>query len=94
MLKISGTERVSDQFHQSGMAQNCPPDASAHISAHNAVKLIDKERSNLHSAIRARHRRQLDDNYQKAQQRAGKKGRQLPPQKEYYNHWGYQYYSK
>jgi hypothetical protein len=93
---------VANEFHDSGAAKLCPPDNSAHISAHNSVSTRlddpknDSMRSNmkLHLAARAAYQRRLDENYQKACRRAEKKGRKLPPKDEYYNHWGYNYYSE
>lgn len=41
-----------------------------------------------------RHTDKLERNYEKAQKRAEKKGRELPPRDQYYDHWGYSYYSK
>lgn len=67
------------------------------MSAHNAVKTNDflsatkKSVYDHHAEV---HRRRLEDNYQKACKRAEKKGRKLPPRDQYYEHWGYSYYSK
>lgn len=71
------------------------PDASVHISAHNAVKNVDTggQRKTTKQA-RARHEQRLEQNYQKAVKRAEKTGRALPPRAQYYDHWGYSYYSK
>ncbi|PSR84241.1 hypothetical protein BD289DRAFT_368883 [Coniella lustricola] len=94
-LHVSTQDRVSQDFYKSGRAQFCPPDKSAHLSAHNAVrvpssgnKLVDQ----LRRHGRERQRRQLELDYAKAQKRAEKNGRTLPPRDEYYNHWGYSYY--
>lgn len=36
--------------------------------------------------------RRIDDQYSKAQKRARKNGREIPPKEEYYhNYWGYPY---
>ncbi|KAK5994820.1 hypothetical protein PT974_03204 [Cladobotryum mycophilum] len=71
-----------------------PPDNSAHISSHNAVKTVETyERQRVMNILRGRQHAQLEKNYQKAAKRAEKKGRKLPPREEYYNHWGYSYYS-
>ncbi|OAA43412.1 alpha-ketoglutarate-dependent sulfonate dioxygenase [Beauveria brongniartii RCEF 3172] len=84
--------KVSEDFHTSGAAKLCPPDNSAHISAHNAVCFAEIA-SATEQARRARHSQQVEDEYQKARKRAGKRGRELPPKDEYYNHWGYPYYA-
>ncbi|RYP71610.1 hypothetical protein DL769_004650 [Monosporascus sp. CRB-8-3] len=89
---VSKNQRVSDSFHDTGRANLCPPDASAHISAHNAIRLDDV--SSLQARIRQRRllrtQQHLEENYRKAQKRAQKKGRKLPPFEEYrHNHWGY-----
>ena len=90
----SRDQKIADEFHSSGAAKLCPPDNSAHISAHNAVRSIETvERQRVSSYLRARHQEKLDRNYERAQKRAQKKGRELPPKDEYYNHWGYSYYS-
>ncbi|GJN75779.1 hypothetical protein PLICBS_009885 [Purpureocillium lilacinum] len=89
----SRDQKIADEFHSSGAAKLCPPDNSAHISAHNAVRSIETvERQRVSSYLRARHQEKLDRNYERAQKRAQKKGRELPPKDEYYNHWGYSYY--
>lgn len=93
ILGVSTQDKVAHDFHNSGRAEMCPPDKSAHISAHNAVRTQTnavKDKVWRHS--RERQRRQLELDYQKACKRAQKKGRTLPPRDEYYNHWGYQYY--
>lgn len=85
--------KVSESFHTSGAAKLCPPDNSAHVSAHNAVRFASIA-SATEQARRARHAQKVDEEYQKAQKRAAKRGRALPPRDEYYNHWGYSYYGK
>ncbi|RYP55715.1 hypothetical protein DL771_012456 [Monosporascus sp. 5C6A] len=85
---------VSDFFHDSGRANLCPPDASAHISAHNAARLDDV--SGLQARIRQqrllRMEQHLEENYRKALKRSQKKGRELPPFEVHrHNHWGYSY---
>jgi hypothetical protein len=45
-------------------------------------------------AAQIRHEKKLEENYKKAVKRAAKKGRVLPPREQYYNHWGYSYYSE
>lgn len=89
----SKDHKVAEQFYTSGAANLCPPDNSAHISAHNAVRFDDAQ-SSTERARRARHEQKVEENYQKAKKRAEKSGRQLPPRDEYYSHWGYSYYSE
>ena len=82
------------------MANLCPPDNSAHISSHNAVRTIDEglvasnHVEKVQNRLRQIQNKRLEENYQKACKRAEKKGRKLPPKDDYYNHWGYSYYSK
>jgi len=87
---------VSEAFHRTGAARLCPPDNSAHISAHNAVKThipADQvARRTVAEHLQALHKQRLDENYAKACRRAEKKGRKLPPREQYYDHWGYSYY--
>lgn len=87
------TTVVINEFHDSGKASLCPPDASAHISAHNAVKYHDEDsrRSAAYKAIHDAQLARMEENYKKAQKRAEKKGRKLPPRDEYYYYWGYPY---
>ncbi|OAA65590.1 alpha-ketoglutarate-dependent sulfonate dioxygenase [Niveomyces insectorum RCEF 264] len=93
LLGISKQDRVSEGFHDSGRALCCPPERSAHISAHNAVQFVGTDvRSSITHKVRMAQLRRLEANYQKAVKRAQKRGRTLPPRKEYYDHWGYQYY--
>ncbi|RYP46477.1 hypothetical protein DL768_007310 [Monosporascus sp. mg162] len=94
LFGVSKNQEVSDSFHDTGPANLCPPDASAHISAHNAVRLDDV--SPLQAMIRRRRllrmEQHLEENCRKAQKHAKKKGRELPPLEEYrHNHWGYPY---
>ena len=77
---------MAEAFYASGAAKLCPPDNSAHISAHNAVKTAVS--AHAHQIFSAR----LDAQYEKACKRAEKKGRKLPPREQYYDHWGYSYY--
>ncbi|KAI1871097.1 hypothetical protein JX265_006137 [Neoarthrinium moseri] len=93
LFGVSKGDKISNEFYDSGRANQCPPDASAHISAHNAVKYVDAD-SKRNVALLAMHTAQvarLDENYKKAQKRAEKKGRKLPPRDEYYYYWGYPY---
>lgn len=85
--------KVGEKFHSSGAAKLCPPDNSAHISAHNAVRFAGAE-SVIERARRQRHEQKLEENYQKARKRAAKNGRELPPRDEYYTYWGSSYYSE
>ncbi|KAK0657793.1 hypothetical protein B0T16DRAFT_402554 [Cercophora newfieldiana] len=95
ILGISNQEKVSESFHASGAAKLCPPSNSAHISSHNSVKahhdpmaptslsrMVQRQMAELQ-------RKRLDAAYAKAQKRAAKKGRTIPPRKDYYDHWGY-----
>ncbi|KAF7543120.1 hypothetical protein G7Z17_g10998 [Cylindrodendrum hubeiense] len=95
VLGISSNEKIDEKFHTSGVANLCPPDNSAHISSHNAVKL-DLSGETKADAVRRyaqdAHQRRLEESYQKACKRAEKKGRKLPPREQYYDHWGYSYY--
>ncbi|KAL8408363.1 hypothetical protein RB594_006972 [Gaeumannomyces avenae] len=94
LLGISKNDQISEKFHTSGRAKLCPPDNSAHISAHNAVRTVaaDERGRRLLEHARARHDRMLETSYAKAKKRAEQKGRKLPPQQEYYAHWGYAYF--
>lgn len=93
ILGVSNQDRAAQNFHDSGRAKMCPPDKSAHISAHNAVRpQSTTTQDRVANYARERQRLQLELNYQKACKRAQKKGRNLPPRDEYYDHWGYQYY--
>lgn len=85
---------VSERFHSSGRAGECPPDQSAHISSHNAVRFIHDE--SLLSRVTERRRdaqlRRLEEGYKKAQKRAEKKGRTIPPRDQYYTYWGHPHF--
>ncbi|KAL8382204.1 hypothetical protein RB595_006132 [Gaeumannomyces hyphopodioides] len=95
MLGMSKNDQISEKFHTSGRAKLCPPDNSAHISAHNAVRTVatDDRSGRLLAHARARHDRMLETSYAKAVKRAEQKGRKLPPREEYYAHWGCAYFS-
>ncbi|KAF2969983.1 hypothetical protein GQX73_g3622 [Xylaria multiplex] len=83
-----------DKFYQSGRAALCPPDNSAHISAHNSVRVIENDsiRSKVHRQMHLLHQKRLEENYEKARKRAKKKGRDLPPRDDYYYYyWGAPY---
>lgn len=95
VLGVSDHDKAAENFHASGQAQLCPPDKSAHISSHNAVRAppdVSSARERLTAHARDRKYRQLELNYEKARRRAEKKGRKLPPRDEYYDHWGYSYF--
>ncbi|KAH7139670.1 hypothetical protein B0J13DRAFT_527345 [Dactylonectria estremocensis] len=92
---ISSNDKIDEKFHSSGFASFCPPDNSAHISSHNAVKLGTNDesvRQRVRAHIQAAQQHRLEENYAKACKRAEKKGRKLPPREQYYEHWGYTYY--
>jgi hypothetical protein len=100
MRLMANSCTVTDKFYESGKADMCPPDNSAHISSHNAVRVNDdpllatNQIERVQIRMRAVHNRRLEENYQKACKRAEKKGRKLPPKDQYYDHWGYSYMSK
>jgi hypothetical protein len=77
----------------------CPPDNSAHISSHNAVRTSNEglvaasHVEKVQNRLREVQNKRLEENYQKACRRAEKKGRKLPPKDQYYDHWGYSYWS-
>lgn len=95
--KLFGTskhEKVLNTFYDSGSAKLCPPDNSAHISSHNAVKINNSDaiRQRVYLSLRARHDLALDDAYKKACKRAAAKGRPVPVRDQYlYGGWGYPY---
>lgn len=85
-----------DTFYESGMARFCPPDKSAHISAHCAVRSLDSATVfNVTERRRKKHKNDLEAAYQKACARAKAKGRPIPPRsgaQDYYaGAWGYPY---
>lgn len=93
-LKLSSSEKATDEFYKSGRAKLCPPNNSAHISSHNAVRFRESEAGKrVTAAIRSRQQEKLEREYEKAVKRAEKKGRTLPPRDDYYSHWGYAYFS-
>ena len=95
MFNLSTAEKLADNFYSSEAANMCPPDNSAHISSHNAVRVMDSSANKqVGAAMRARQEQKLEKEYQKACKRAAKKGRCLPPREDYYSHWGYAYFSK
>lgn len=89
MLGVSTNDKLSDTFHASGEAETHSSSKSAHISFHNAVQTIEtSDRKKVTARVRARQRQWLDQEYKKAAKRAEKKGRTLPPKKDYFNQWG------
>ncbi len=94
-LKLSAADKAAEEFYKSGRAKLCPPNNSAHISSHNAVRFRETEAGKqVTAAIRSRQQEKLEREYEKAVKRAEKKGRTLPPREDYYSHWGYAYFSK
>ncbi|KAI0160700.1 hypothetical protein GGR57DRAFT_390743 [Xylariaceae sp. FL1272] len=90
-------DKVTEGFHNSGRAALCPPDNSAHISAHNSVQVenVSDKRKAVHDRLHKAHQQRLEHNYERARKRAKRKGRELPPRDEYYGYyWGtpYLYY--
>lgn len=98
-LGISTHERLAESFHTSGAAALHPPSNSAHISAHNSVKgTIDPSTpagpsrlAQFERRIVAMQQKRINAAYDKAQRRATKRGRTIPPREQYYDHWGYPY---
>ncbi|KAH7034662.1 uncharacterized protein B0I36DRAFT_82922 [Microdochium trichocladiopsis] len=73
LFGASRSEKVADSFYDSGQAKLCPPDNSAHISAHNSVVITDVDGVKNMAEERARKKgRRLDKN-----------------DSEVHNHWGY-----
>ncbi|EHK44500.1 hypothetical protein TRIATDRAFT_162830, partial [Trichoderma atroviride IMI 206040] len=92
VLGISNNDKLSDTFHASGGAETHTSGTSAHISFHNAVKTRETEdRKKVTARVRARQRQWLEQEYKKAEKRAEKKGRTLPPKKDYFSLWGTNY---
>ncbi|RSL98792.1 hypothetical protein CDV31_012423, partial [Fusarium ambrosium] len=71
VLGLSKNEKVAENFHQSGAASLCPPDNSAHISSHNAVRapgdilLATSHAERVKNHLQQLHQRRLEENYQK-----------------------------
>jgi len=77
--------KAQDQVHST----NQDPGKSIHISAHNAVRPTDDSKT---YEVLARHKAEaLEKHYQKACERARKKGRPQPKRDDYYysDAWGY-----
>ncbi|KAG9228913.1 hypothetical protein BJ875DRAFT_547388 [Amylocarpus encephaloides] len=89
----STSEKLANNFHASDAAKFCPPDNSAHISVHNAVKIEDDTvKSAVYERLRTKRQKDLDIAYEKAKTRAQAKGREIPPKDQYYyGAWGYPY---
>jgi hypothetical protein len=82
---VSKHEKVLNNFYDSGAAKMCPPDNSAHISAHNAVRVTDTAtRSLVNQRLRKRKELEMEAAYKKACKRAQAKGRPPPPRQDYY----------
>ncbi|MCJ1389925.1 hypothetical protein MMC18_002782 [Xylographa bjoerkii] len=67
-------------------AKGCDADKMPHISAHNAIRPIIDEEDRTRVSVREA---ELERNYQKACQRARKKGREPPTRDMSYSYWGY-----
>jgi hypothetical protein len=84
--KIFGTskhEKALNKFYDSGAAKQCPPDSSAHISAHNVVKISESEtRAAVIEALRKKRLIELENAYGKACERKAK-GRPIPSRNSY-----------
>lgn len=96
LFKITSKhDKISDEFYKSGAAQFCPPDNSAHISAHNAVPIVsDTTNKNVADRQAAARKKQLDEAYAKACKRAIKRGRPVPVKEHFVaNHYGMAYVS-
>jgi hypothetical protein len=96
--KFFGTskhEKALNNFYDSGAAKLCPPDNSAHISSHNAVKISETAaRAQIYDMMRNRRKMEMDAAYEKACKRAAAKGRPVPQREVYYGGmgaWGYPY---
>ncbi|KAL1894078.1 hypothetical protein Cpir12675_003862 [Ceratocystis pirilliformis] len=87
MFGMSKQNQLIERFWSTNGPNDCPQNKAPHISSHSAVRVTTK-RSNLHKVYQDR----LDRQYAKARRRAAKNNRKLPPQDEYYNHWGTSYY--
>ncbi|UKZ86598.1 uncharacterized protein TrAFT101_002424 [Trichoderma asperellum] len=89
MLGVSTNDKLSDTFHASGEVETHSSSKSAHVSFHNAVQTIETaDRKKVTARVRVRQRQWLDQEYKKAAKRAEKKGRTLPPKKDYLSQWG------
>ncbi|CAG9955311.1 unnamed protein product [Clonostachys rosea f. rosea IK726] len=87
-----GKNKVQKAIHDFQNAQPPPPsEGTAHISAHNASEQ-PPTRAYIGEYIRKAWELKLDESYDRAVKRAGKKGRKLPSKGEYYSHWGRKYF--
>nr|UWK20117.1 hypothetical protein TPOLY_g2 [Trichoderma polysporum] len=92
LLGVSTNDKLAESLHTPGVADTCPPDKSAHISFHNAVKTVETAgRKKVTAQARKRHRQWLEQEYKKAAKRAEKKGRTFPAKENYCSRWGAQY---
>jgi hypothetical protein len=93
--KFSRHDKAADEFYKSGAADLCPPDNSAHISAHNAVPAVyDPTMTLIQNRLAVSRRKQLDEAYEKACKRAIKRGRPAPKKDEFVaDHYGVGYAS-
>ncbi|MCJ1293142.1 hypothetical protein MMC34_004695 [Xylographa carneopallida] len=74
-----------DALHDSS-AKCCDADKMPHISAHNAIRPIIDEKDRSRMSVREV---EMERNYQRACQRALKKGRELPARNMSSTYWGY-----
>ena len=84
LFGASKHEKALSDFYESGRAQKCLHNNSAHISAHNAVKISDAEtKEAVAEALRKKRHRELEDAYGKACERGKAKGWPMPPRDSY-----------
>ncbi|VUC20441.1 unnamed protein product [Clonostachys rosea] len=87
-----GKNKVQKAIYDFQNAQPPPPsENTSHISAHNASEQ-PPTRAYIGEYIRKAWELKLDESYDRAVKRAGKKGRKLPSRGEYYSHWGRKYF--
>ncbi|KAH7336629.1 hypothetical protein BKA65DRAFT_479516 [Rhexocercosporidium sp. MPI-PUGE-AT-0058] len=88
---MSKQEKSLQRFYESGAANSCTPDKSAHISAHSSVTMAENPmREVIVRIARKHHDRELEEAYKKACKRAKAKGRPAPERSEYYKGpWNY-----
>lgn len=67
-------------------SKGCDAEKMPHISAHNAIRPTTDSEKTAAASVRAA---ELERNYQKACQRARKKGREPPGRDMTYSYWGY-----
>lgn len=73
---------VTDAFHSSGAAECCPPDNSAHVSAHSSVRVPGTSRA------QAWRQAQEELQFERIQKRVGNKERKVELTKQLDEHWG------